>query len=156
MTTAANNRYTDLKHLCNRHLTAAATGRQYSIHPQTVKNPPRQNVQPIRAYRLYFDQILIRCHRTARWDWCRRHLHFQHAEWNFILFSDECRFNLSHADGRKRVYRHEGELFADACVIEWDRFRSGSVLVWGGIIYSVTSTACAAISQRAMHKMVDT
>ena len=38
-------------------LTAAATRKQYGIHPQTIRNRLRQNVQPIRAYRLYFSQI---------------------------------------------------------------------------------------------------
>ena len=83
-------------------------------------------------------------------------MHFRRADWDLILFSDECRFNLSHADGRERVYRLWGKHFANACVIEQDRFGGGSVLVWGGIIYSVTLTACAAVSQGALHKMVDT
>ena len=52
--------------------------------------------------------------------------------WNLI--SDECRFNLSHADGHERVYRRRGERFVDACITEWDRFGGGSVLVWGGIM----------------------
>ena len=47
--------------------------------------------------------------------------------------ADECRFNLNHADGRERVHRRPGQCFADACVIEQDRFGRGSVLVWGGI-----------------------
>ena len=145
-----------LQHLRNRHLTAAATGRQYGIHPQTVRNRLRQNVQPFHAYRPYFGQILIRRHRTARWDWCRHHLRFRRADPDLILFSDECRFNVSHADGPERVYRRRGERFADACVLERDRFGGGSVLVWGGIIYSVTLTACAAVSQRALHKIVNT
>ena len=38
------------------------------------------------------------------------------------FISDECRFNLSHADGREKVYRRRGECFADACVFERDRF----------------------------------
>ena len=156
VTTAADDRFIVLQHLRNRRLTAAATGRQYGIHPQTVRNRLRQSVQPFRAYRPYFDQILTRCHRTARRDWCRRHLHFRRSDWDLILFPDECRFNLSHADGRVRVYRRRGECFADACVIERDRFGGDSVLVWGGIIYSVTFTACTAVSQRALHKMVDT
>ena len=33
-----------------------------------------------------------------------------------------------------RVYRRRGERFADACIIEWDRFGGGSVLIWGRII----------------------
>ena len=70
----------NLQHLRNRRLTAAATGRQYGIHPQTVKNRLRQRVQLIRAYRPYFGQIPTRRHRTARQDWCNRHLHFRLAD----------------------------------------------------------------------------
>ena len=49
------------------------------------------------------------------------------------LFSDEARFNLSHADGRIRVYRRTSERYADCCVILRDRFGEGSVMMWGGI-----------------------
>ena len=55
-------------------------------------------------------------------DWCRRHLHFRRADWDLTLFSDECRFNLSHAEGRERVYRRA------FCLIDKDRFS----VVWGG------------------------
>ena len=68
VTTAADDRYIVLQHLRNKRLTAAATGRQYGIHPQTVRNQLRQNFQPIRAYRPYFGQILTRRQRTARQD----------------------------------------------------------------------------------------
>ena len=44
VTTAADDQYIVLLHLRNRHLTAAATGRQYGIDPQTVRNWLRQNV----------------------------------------------------------------------------------------------------------------
>ena len=54
VTTTANDCYIALRDLRNRRLTAAATGRQYGIHPQTVRNRLRQNVQPIHVYRLYF------------------------------------------------------------------------------------------------------
>ena len=123
------------------HLTAAATGRQYDIHAQTVRNWLRQNTQPVRAYQPYFDQILT-CHRTARRDYPTSSdgkvglvLHFRRAGCNLNLFSDECLFNLSHADGRERVYPYQGERFADACVIERDRFGGGSVFVYVGITY---------------------
>ena len=76
VTSAADNRYIVLQHLRNRRLTAAATRRQYGIHPKTVRNWLRQNFQPIRAYRPYIGQILNRRHRTARRDWCRCHLYF--------------------------------------------------------------------------------
>ena len=64
VTTAANDHYIVLQHLRNMRLTAAATGRQYDIHPQTLRNRLTENVQPICAYRPYLGQILIRCHRT--------------------------------------------------------------------------------------------
>ena len=76
VTTAADDGYIVLQHLCNRRLTAAVTGRQYGIHPCTIRNRLRQNFQPIRAYRPYSGQIPTRHHRTARRDCCRRHLHF--------------------------------------------------------------------------------
>ena len=60
--------------------------------------------------------------------------HFRRADWDLILLSHECRFNLGHADGHKRVYRRRGERLADACVIERDRFGGGSVLVWDGVM----------------------
>ena len=118
VTTAADNcyMYIVLQHLRNRRLTAAATGRQYGIHPQTVRNWLRQSVQPVRAYRPYFGQILTRRHRTARREWCRRHLRFLRANWDLILFSDECWLNVSYADGRERVYHRQGERFADALI----------------------------------------
>ena len=65
--TAADDRYIVLHHLRNRRLTAA-TGRQYSIRPQAVRNRFRQNFQTLRAYRPYFGQILTRRHLTARLD----------------------------------------------------------------------------------------
>ena len=46
VTTAADDCYIVLQYLRNRRLTAAATEKQYGIHPQTVRNRLRQNVQP--------------------------------------------------------------------------------------------------------------
>ena len=66
VTTAADDCYIILQHLRNRHLTAAATRRLCSIHPQTVRNRLRQNL-------FVHTQTLLQsnfthCHRTARWD----------------------------------------------------------------------------------------
>ena len=90
VTTAADDCYIVLQHLRNKRLTAAATRRQYGIHPQTARNRLRQNVQPIRAYRPYFGQILTRRHRTARRGWCHRHLYFRRADLDFICIKNTC------------------------------------------------------------------
>ena len=108
VTTAVDDRYIILQHLRNRRLTAAATGRQYGIHPDCQKS-----VETKRSTFSCVPTVLLsnfhRHHRTARRDWCCRHLHFRPAKWNLILFSDRCRFNLSHVDGHEKVYRRRGD-----------------------------------------------
>ena len=37
-------------------------------------------------------------------------------QWRRVLFTDESRFTLYRADGRRRVYRRRGERFDDACL----------------------------------------
>ena len=64
---------------------------------------------------------------------------FPMRQWRRVLFTDESRFTLYCADGRRRVYRRRGEHFADACVVERDRFGGGSVMVWGGIAHGIKS-----------------
>ena len=51
----------------------------------------------------------------------------------------KAKFTLCRADGRRCVYRRRGERFADACVVERDRFVGGSVMVWGGIAHGIKS-----------------
>ena len=43
---------------------------------------------------------MMRHHRLARVQWARRHFIRRRANWNRVLFSDESRFALNHADGR--------------------------------------------------------
>ena len=54
-------------------------------------------------------------------------------QWGRVLFSDKSRFTLSFNDGRIRVWRRQGERYADATVREHNRYGSGSVMVWGGM-----------------------
>ena len=57
------------------------------------------------------------------------------TQWRRVLFTDESRFTLYRAD----VYRRRGERFADAFVVERDRFGGDSVMVWGGIAHGIKS-----------------
>ena len=79
-------------------------------------------------------QVLTARHRAVRLQWGQRHFRRGRQQWARVLFSDESRFNLSHHDGRIRVFRRRGERFADNFLIERDQFRSRSVMVWGGIM----------------------
>ena len=64
---------------------------------------------------------------------------FPMRQWRRVVFTDESRFTLYRTDGRRHVYRPRRERFADACVVERDRFGGGSVMVWGGIAHGIKS-----------------
>ena len=125
------------RHLRNRRLpatrTAAVTIGSHNrpINAHTVIR--RLQERGIRARRPYVGPVLTRRHRQARLQWCHAHRRWLVRQWNQVLFSDESRFTLEKADGRVRIYRRVGERYSDACVTEVDRFRRGSVMVWGGI-----------------------
>ena len=133
-TTLRTDRVITLTHLRNRFLPATVTARRYGVHAQTIINRLRQNQVPIRARRPYTGQIMTPRHRASRLLWARRHLHFRRNQWQSVLFSDESRFTVSHADGRVRIYRRRNERLAECCIRERDRFGGGSVMVWGGIM----------------------
>ena len=72
--------------------------------------------------------------RQIRLNWLTQHRPnlFLLRLWRNVIFSDESRFLLYRADGRRRVYRLDEERFRDNCV---DRFRGGGLMVWAGIAY---------------------
>ena len=137
VTTQVQDNRIRTRHLRNRRLPATRTAavtigshnRPISAH--TVIRRLRE--RGIRARRPYVGPVLTRRHRQARSQWCHAHRRWLARQWNQVLFSDESRFTLEKADGRVRVYRRVGERYSDACVTEVDRFRRGSVMVWGGI-----------------------
>ena len=127
-------RFIRLTHIRRRFQTATSSARQYGISKQAVLRRLRQARQPIRPITPYVGQVLTARHRAARLQWAQRHFRWGRQHWARVLFSDECRFNLSHHDGGIRASRRRGERFADNCLIERDRFGGGSVMVWGGIM----------------------
>ena len=132
VTNPRTDRFITLTHLRRRFQTATSSARQYGISKQTVLRRLRQARQPIRPRRPYVGQVFTARHRAARLQWAQRHFRRGQQQWTRVLFSDESRF--SHHDGRIRFFRRRGERFADNCLIERDRFGSGSVMVWGGIM----------------------
>lgn len=134
-TSAADDRHIDLTHLRRCFQPAIVTARAYRVTGQTIRNRLRNNARPIQARRVYFCQILMQRHRNASVLWCQRHPRFSCADWCNIVFTDEFRFNVSHADRRARVFRRKGERYANVCVQEVDRFGCGSVFVWSRITH---------------------
>ena len=64
---------------------------------------------------------------------------FPLRQWRQVFFTEESWFNLYRSDGRQSAYRRNGERFANACVVERDRFGGGSVMVWVGISHGSKS-----------------
>ena len=134
VTNVRTDRFITLTHVRRRFQAATNSAKQYGISKQTVLRRLRQARQPIRPRRSYVGQVLTARHRAARLQWAHWHFRWGRQQWARVLFSDESRFNLSHNDGRIRVFKRRGERFADSCLIERDRFGGGSVMVWGGIM----------------------
>ena len=145
VTSRRQDRTIRLAHLLNRHLTATETAlntvgmHNRQISPKTVGSRLREI--GLRARRPYVGLPLTQASRLRRMAWLTAHAPrlFPMRQWRRVLFTDEFRFTLYRADGRRRVYRRRGERFADACVVERDRFGGGSVMVWGGIAHGIKS-----------------
>ena len=135
VTSRRQDRTIRLAHLRNRHLTATEIAlntvgtHNRQISPKTVGSRLREI--GLRARRPYVGLPLTQARRLRRMAWLTAHAPrlFPMRQWRRVLFTDESRFTLYRADGRRRVYRRRGERFADACVVERDRFGSGFVMV---------------------------
>ena len=145
VTSQRQDRAIRLAHLRNRHLTATETAvdtvgsHNRRIHPKTVRN--RLLEFGLRARRPNVGLPLNRARPARRMAWVTAQAprRFPMRQCRRVFFTDESRFTLSRADGRRRLYRRRGEQFADACVFERDKYGGGSVMVWGGISHSVKS-----------------
>jgi hypothetical protein len=95
----------------------------------------------LRARRPYIGFPFTRARRARRMAWLAAHgpRQFPMRQWRRVLFTDESRLTHFRPDGRSFVYRRRGERFADACVLERDRFGGGSLMVWGGISQGLKS-----------------
>ena len=123
--------------LRRRSITAEALRQQLrdathvTVCQQTIRNRLREAGLTSRQSAVCIPLTAV--HRQARLAWCQRYQRWTRQEWSRVLFSDESRYNLSHSDGRIRVWRRPGERFADVCIQERDRYGGGSLMVWGGI-----------------------
>ena len=123
-----------LTHLRRRFQTAKCSAREYGIRKQTELRRLRKPGNPFGQGGHMWDKCLQHVIGLPVCRNAQRHFRWERQQWARVLFSDESRFNLSHHDGRIRVFRRRGERFADNCLIGRDRFGGGSVMVWGGIM----------------------
>ena len=137
----AETGFRSLNHFRNRFLTAVETALVTSgthnnrISPDTIRNRLREF--GLRPRGPYVGMQLTPQWRQVRLNWLTQHRPnlFPLRLWRNVMISDESRFLLYRADGRRREYRRDGERFRDNCVDEVDRFGGGGLMVWAGITY---------------------
>lgn len=57
--------------------------------------------------------------------------------WKSVMFSDETKIAIKHADGRLQVYRKKNERYKDRLTMANDNFKgSGSVILWGALLFT--------------------
>lgn len=138
-TTAVQDRYLRTLSLRNRLSTARSLRNDFQMATgvrlcnQTVRN--RLHSDSLRARRPATGPILTPDHRRRRLDFANEHARWTLPQWHCVLFTDESRFHVSSCDRRVRVWRREGERYADCNIVQHDRFGGGSIMFWGGICY---------------------
>lgn len=67
-------------------------------------------------------------HKTSRLEWARKHIKWDFAKWQRVIFTDEKKFNLDGPDGLA-CYWHD--LRKEEQVFSTRQQGGGSVMIWG-------------------------
>ncbi|GFR93276.1 transposable element Tc1 transposase [Elysia marginata] len=110
----------------NRFLSASASSHHkrernnQCINANTVRR--RLSTSGLRARHRYIGPILTQRLRHQRTLWAQEHAAWDRIQWRSVVFSDESRFCIDHADGHVHVWRRSGERYQANCVREHDRW----------------------------------
>src|SRR3979490_2601590 len=74
-------------------------------------------------------------HRRERMDFAIRHKDWTLDDWKRVVWSDEIKINHLGSDGRKWTWKRAGEGLSDRLVEGTVKFRGGSVMVWGCMLW---------------------
>ncbi|GFS24986.1 transposable element Tcb1 transposase [Elysia marginata] len=119
--------------MTNTLLSGSASSRQtrgrnsQRLRANTVRR--RLSTSGLRARRPYIGPILTQHHRQQRTLLAQEHAAWNCIQWRSVVFSDESRFCIDHADGLVCVWRRSGERYQVDCVREHDRWAGASLIM---------------------------
>ncbi|PZC72334.1 hypothetical protein B5X24_HaOG211312 [Helicoverpa armigera] len=119
------------------------SARRTSVSVSTIRR--RLQEKKIGAHRAATGPKLTAQHRRDRLQFARDHVDWTINQWRAVLFLEETRVCLFCNDRRRRVYRRQGESFAQACIQETMEYGGGSCMFWGGMsIDGKTNLVCVS------------
>ena len=137
VTTQRQDRHIHRLHLRDPFMVANETARQtIGVHNQPISGDTvrrRLRGQNLRCRRPVRRPSLTQQHRQNRLQWAAFHRNWRNQQWRRVIFTDESRFCISHADGRVRIWRRGGQRYNDQCVMERDPWGGPSVMIWAAI-----------------------
>lgn len=86
--------------------------------------------------------FLSQCDRKARLDFAISHQHWTVEDWKKVVWSDGTKINRLGSDGRKWVWKKDGEGLSDRLVEGTLKFGGGSLMVWGCMLWDGVGYAC--------------
>lgn len=81
-------------------------------------------------------------HRKDRLDWALARQNWTIEDWKRIVWSDETKINRLGSDGRKWVWKRDGEGLSDRLVSGTLKFGGGSLMMWGCMFWEGCGYAC--------------
>src|SRR6202451_4647163 len=86
--------------------------------------------------------LLTKKHKRERLDFALSHKDWTIDDWKRVFWSDKTKINCLGSDGRQWVWKKNGEGLNDKLVKETRKFRDGSLMMWGCMIWEEAEYAC--------------
>ena len=75
--------------------------------------------------------LMVARHRQQRLDFARKHSSWTADDWANVIFTDETKINLFHADGNHMIRRPSGKRYDIKYLRPTVKFGGGSIMLWG-------------------------
>jgi len=129
----------DKRHLCIEAKKAPFLSARE--HGESSNIIPKVSVITVRRYLRksgLFGQVSARKPLLSKWQvkqrlhWCKAYLSYTAADWDRIIFSDECRVSTYH-NSRRYVWRPKNSRYKEKYTCKTVKYGGKSILVWGAI-----------------------